>query len=94
MTGLQISLAVGAHRDRCVSLVIGVAWGAIAGFAGGRVDQYMMRIVDVLYAVPVHLLRHPRHRRVRALDLPDLPGHRRGRVDDHGAHRARTDAGC
>jgi oligopeptide transport system permease protein len=32
--------------------VIGVAWGAIAGFAGGRVDQYMMRFVDVLYAVP------------------------------------------
>lgn len=51
ITGLQISLAVGLIAT-LVSLVIGVAWGAIAGFAGGRVDQFMMRIVDVLYAVP------------------------------------------
>ena len=51
LVGLQISLAVGAIAT-FVSLVIGVAWGAIAGFAGGRVDQYMMRFVDVLYAVP------------------------------------------
>jgi oligopeptide transport system permease protein len=51
MTGLQISLAVGLIAT-LVSLIIGVAWGAIAGFAGGRVDQFMMRIVDVLYAVP------------------------------------------
>ena len=51
ITGLQISLAVGLIAT-FVSLVIGVAWGAIAGFAGGRVDQFMMRIVDVLYAVP------------------------------------------
>ena len=51
LVGLQISLAVGAIAT-FVSLVIGVAWGAIAGFAGGRVDQFMMRIVDVLYAVP------------------------------------------
>ena len=51
ITGLQISLAVGLIAT-LVSLIIGVAWGAIAGFAGGRVDQFMMRIVDVLYAVP------------------------------------------
>jgi oligopeptide transport system permease protein len=51
MTGLQISLAVGLIAT-LVSLAIGVTWGAIAGFAGGRVDQFMMRIVDVLYAVP------------------------------------------
>ncbi len=51
MTGLQISLAVGLIAT-LVSLIIGVAWGAVAGFAGGRVDQFMMRIVDVLYAVP------------------------------------------
>jgi oligopeptide transport system permease protein len=51
LVGLQISLAVGAIATS-VSLVIGVAWGAIAGFAGGRVDQLMMRLVDVLYAVP------------------------------------------
>jgi oligopeptide transport system permease protein len=51
LMGLQISLAVGFIAT-FVSLVIGVAWGAVAGFAGGRVDQVMMRLVDVLYAVP------------------------------------------
>ena len=35
-----------------VSLVIGVAYGAIAGLVGGRVDALMMRFVDTLYAVP------------------------------------------
>jgi oligopeptide transport system permease protein len=51
MAGLGISLMVGAVAT-IVSLVIGVAWGAIAGFAGGRVDQFMMRLVDVVYAMP------------------------------------------
>ena len=51
LIGLQISLSVGFIAT-FVSLVIGVAWGAIAGFAGGRVDQVMMRLVDVLYAIP------------------------------------------
>ena len=35
-----------------VSLVIGVTWGAVAGYIGGRTDQLMMRFVDVLYAMP------------------------------------------
>ena len=35
-----------------VSLVIGVVYGAIAGYAGGRIDAIMMRVVDTLYAVP------------------------------------------
>jgi oligopeptide transport system permease protein len=35
-----------------VSLVIGVIWGATAGFIGGRVDGFMMRIVDILYSLP------------------------------------------
>src|SRR5690606_36664167 len=35
-----------------VALLIGVTWGAIAGYAGGRVDAVMMRIVDILYALP------------------------------------------
>ena len=35
-----------------VSLTIGVAYGAIAGFAGGKLDTIMMRIVDILYALP------------------------------------------
>jgi oligopeptide transport system permease protein len=49
--GLGVSLAVGVLAT-LVSCLIGIAWGAIAGFAGGRVDQVMMRIVDVLYALP------------------------------------------
>ena len=47
----RISLAVGALAS-LVALGIGVAWGAIAGYAGGRVDGAMMRIVDVVYALP------------------------------------------
>jgi ABC-type dipeptide/oligopeptide/nickel transport system permease subunit len=35
-----------------VSLVIGVAWGAVAGYVGGRVDGFLMRVVDVLYSLP------------------------------------------
>jgi len=35
-----------------VALVIGVAWGAVAGYMGGKTDEVMMRIVDVLYAFP------------------------------------------
>jgi len=35
-----------------VSLVIGVAWGATAGYLGGVVDEVMMRVVDVLYSLP------------------------------------------
>lgn len=49
--GLRISLAVGIVATM-VSLTIGVAWGSIAGFIGGKVDAIMMRIVDILYALP------------------------------------------
>ena len=51
MIGLRISLAVGVVAT-IVSLVIGVGWGATAGFVGGRIDNLMMRFVDVLYAMP------------------------------------------
>lgn len=51
MYGSQISLAVGFIAT-AVALTIGVLWGAIAGFVGGRVDAVMMRIVDALYALP------------------------------------------
>lgn len=51
MMGARITLTV-AIIASFVSLVIGVAWGAIAGYAGGRVDAVMMRIVDALYALP------------------------------------------
>lgn len=49
--GGRISLLVGLVAT-LVSMIIGVTYGAIAGFFGGRVDQIMMRFVDVLYALP------------------------------------------
>ena len=49
--GGRISLLVGVVAT-AVSLVIGVAYGAIAGYFGGRVDALMMRVVDILYALP------------------------------------------
>lgn len=51
MYGSRISLTVGFIAT-AVALTIGVLWGAIAGFIGGRTDALMMRIVDVLYALP------------------------------------------
>ncbi len=51
MWGCRISLAVGVLAS-LISVVIGVCWGAIAGYAGGIIDGLMMRAVDVLYTVP------------------------------------------
>ncbi|MBP9003742.1 MAG: ABC transporter permease [Candidatus Hydrogenedentes bacterium] len=51
MEGGRVSIGVGLAAT-LVSLVIGVTWGTVAGYAGGRVDRLMMRIVDVLYALP------------------------------------------
>jgi oligopeptide transport system permease protein len=53
--GGRISLLVGAIAT-AVSLVIGITYGAVAGYVGGRVDQVMMRIVDILYALPFMFL--------------------------------------
>jgi len=49
--GARISFAVGLLAT-LVSLTIGVSYGAAAGLAGGRVDQLMMRVVDVFYGLP------------------------------------------
>ena len=51
MYGGRISLAVGFVATT-VALLIGVTWGAVAGYVGGRVDAVMMRLVDILYALP------------------------------------------
>lgn len=51
MYGGRVSLMVGFIATS-VALVIGILWGATAGFLGGRVDALMMRIVDILYALP------------------------------------------
>jgi len=50
-SGTQVSLLV-ALLATAVSVIIGVAWGATAGYLGGRIDGWMMRVVDVLYALP------------------------------------------
>ena len=49
--GLRLSLLIGVLAT-AVSVGIGVAWGAVAGYVGGRTDSWMMRTVDVLYALP------------------------------------------
>lgn len=51
LVGLRVSLAIGFVAT-FVSLVIGVAWGATAGYVGGKLDEAMMRFVDVLYSLP------------------------------------------
>ena len=51
MYGSRVSLTVGFIAT-AVALLIGVLWGATAGYVGGRVDAFMMRIVDVIYALP------------------------------------------
>lgn len=55
MYGSRISLMVG-FLATSVALVIGVIWGTIAGFSGGKVDAIMMRIVDTLYGIPFIIL--------------------------------------
>jgi len=49
--GARISLLVGFIATT-VALIIGVSWGIIAGYAGGKIDSVMMRIVDILYGLP------------------------------------------
>jgi oligopeptide transport system permease protein len=51
MHALRISLALGVLAT-LISVCIGVAWGAFAGYVGGRVDGLMMRFVDIVYALP------------------------------------------
>ncbi len=51
MDGGAIAIRIGLTAT-AVALVIGVGWGALAGYAGGRLDELLMRVVDVLYALP------------------------------------------
>lgn len=53
--GAKISLFIGLAAA-FLDLIIGVIWGATAGFFGGKVDEYMMRIADILYGVPYLLV--------------------------------------
>ena len=55
LQGGRISLMVGIIST-IVSLIVGVSYGAIAGYLGGRIDNIMMRIVDILYSIPYILI--------------------------------------
>lgn len=55
LQGGRISLMVGVISTT-VSLIIGVSYGATAGYLGGRIDNLMMRIVDILYSIPYILI--------------------------------------
>ncbi len=55
LIGGRVSLMVGALGAAAATL-LGVAWGATAGFLGGRIDNAMMRVVDMLYAIPYLLI--------------------------------------
>ncbi len=51
LTGAQVSLGIGL-LGALLSLFVGTLYGMISGFAGGKVDEFMMRAVDVIYSVP------------------------------------------
>jgi oligopeptide transport system permease protein len=55
LQGGRISLMVGIIST-IVSLIVGVSYGAVAGYLGGRIDNIMMRIVDIIYAIPYILI--------------------------------------
>lgn len=55
LIGGRISLMVGLLAT-IASVAIGIAWGATAGFIGGKVDGFMMRVVDMMYAIPYLLI--------------------------------------
>jgi oligopeptide transport system permease protein len=51
MYGTRVSMVIGVAAA-LLTLAIGVCYGSVSGFAGGRVDMVMMRIVDIIYSVP------------------------------------------
>src|SRR6185369_8142660 len=55
LLGGRISLMVGIIST-IVSLLIGVAYGATAGYLGGKIDEIMMRFVDIVYAIPYMMI--------------------------------------
>ena len=55
LQGGRISLMVGIIST-IVSLIVGVSYGATAGYLGGRIDNFMMRVVDIIYAIPYILI--------------------------------------
>lgn len=52
--GARVSLIVGIFAS-LINITVGVIFGGIAGFLGGKLDDYMMRLVDILYTIPLLL---------------------------------------
>jgi oligopeptide transport system permease protein len=77
--GSRVSLAVGLVAT-FVSLLIGVTYGAVAGYLGGRIDNAMMRFVDILYSVPFIFVV------IFIISVLDNPQWRTW-LDDHGIDR-------
>ena len=57
LEGARVSMAVGLVAS-AVSLLVGIAYGAIAGYMGGRTDHAMMRVIEILSGLPLDILRH------------------------------------
>jgi len=55
LIGGRISLMVGLLATLC-SVAVGIAWGGTGGFLGGKIDGFMMRFVDMMYAIPYLLI--------------------------------------
>ena len=94
LLGGRISLMVGIIST-LVSLIIGITFGATAGYLGGHIDEVMMRIVDVLYAIPymmivIVLLAFFGGQSPLGQLVPAVRRARRRVVADDGAHRPRA----
>ncbi len=55
LLGGAVSLGIGLAAAG-ITVIIGTSWGLVSGYAGGRIDAFMMRVVDVLYGLPYILL--------------------------------------
>ena len=90
LDGARVSLTVGLIAS-AVSLGVGLSYGAIAGYIGGRTDHLMMRIIEILARPAAHFFRHILDRDLRAERVPVVSVHRRRRLVDDGENRARPD---
>ena len=77
MYGARVSLSIG-FSTAAINLIIGVLYGGISGYVGGKVDMVMMRIIDIIYAVPSLNDRPHKQKQARFSKLADW--FNRGRI--------------
>ena len=90
LAGTRVSLGVGLVAS-VVSLVVGLSYGAIAGYNGGRIDHLMMRVIEILSGLPLIFFVIVLTVDIRPQRISFVLLDRRSGLADHGAHRARTD---